>query len=201
MTEKYPPAARPSWLASTSRYRRELLGRFHLPFSVEAPDVDELRIDGENPRALAERLALAKARTVAARHPEALVIGSDQVCALGDEVLGKPGTPDRHRAMLASLSGRTAVFHTAVALVGLDAGVCDQHVDDTRCEFRVLDAGEIDAYIAAEPALDCAGGFKCEALGVTLLAAFESHDPAAIQGLPLIWLAGALRRAGALPAR
>ncbi len=201
MTEKRPSPTRPIWLASTSRYRRELLARLRLPFEIEPPNVDESRMAGEAPRALAERLALAKARAVAMRHPDALVIGSDQVCALGDHVLGKPGTPDRHRAMLACLSGRTATFHTAVALVGVDAGVFDQHVDDTHCGFRRLGAGEIDAYVEAEPALDCAGGFKCEALGVTLLASFETHDPAAIQGLPLIWLAAALRRAGAMPAR
>jgi septum formation protein len=149
-----------------------------LPFSVEAPRVDETRQPGEAPRALARRLALAKAHAVATRNPGDLVIGSDQVCALGDDVLGKPGTAERHRAMLAALSGRTAVFHTAVAL------------------FRNLDPLEIEAYARDEPALDCAGGFKCESLGVTLLSGYESHDPAAIQGLPLIWLAAALRRAG-----
>lgn len=202
MTEKYPARPqRPIRLASTSRYRRELLARFGLPFSVEAPQVDESRHAGESPRALAERLALAKARAVAARNPGDLVIGSDQVCALGDEVLGKPGTPERHRSMLAALSGRTAVFHTAVALVGIEAGVCELHVDDTVCVFRDLDPLEIEAYARDEPALDCAGGFKCESLGVTLLSGYQSHDPASIQGLPLIWLAAALRRAGARPAR
>jgi septum formation protein len=197
VTEKHPARRqRPIRLASTSAYRRELLARFGLPFSVEAPRVDETRQPGEAPRALARRLALAKAHAVATRNPGDLVIGSDQVCALGDDVLGKPGTAERHRAMLAALSGRTAVFHTAVALVGIEAGVDELHVDDTRCVFRNLDPLEIEAYARDEPALDCAGGFKCESLGVTLLSGYESHDPAAIQGLPLIWLAAALRRAG-----
>lgn len=200
MTEKYPASRSPRLrLASTSRYRRELLARLGIAFEVEPPQVDESRLAGESPRELAARLALAKASAVAARHPDELVIGSDQVCALGDEVLGKPGSPDAQRAMLAALSGRTAVFHTAVALVSVASGVCERHVDDTRCAFRELDSRELDAYVRAEPALDCAGGFKCESLGVTLLAGYDSRDPAAIQGLPLIWLAGALRRAGLPP--
>ena len=202
MTEKHTASAAPRLrLASTSRYRRELLARLGLDFAVEPPLVDESRRAGESPRALASRLALAKANAVAARHPDELVIGSDQVCALGDAVLGKPGTPDAQREMLAALSGRTAVFHTAVALVGVASGICELHVDDTRCSFRALEPCEVDAYVRAEPALDCAGGFKCESLGVTLLAGYHSADPAAIQGLPLIWLAAALRRAGLHPGR
>jgi septum formation protein len=198
VTEKYLlQPYRALCLASTSRYRRELLSRLRLRFDIEAPEVDETALPHESPRELSVRLAAAKARAVAARHPGALVIGSDQVCALGDEILGKPGTLEAHHAMLARLSGRTAVFHTAVAIVGIDAGFCREHVDDTRCVFRTLNAAEIAAYCAAEPALDCAGGFKCEGLGISLLAGFEARDPTAIQGLPLIWVADALRSADA----
>jgi septum formation protein len=176
-------------LASTSRYRRELLERLALPFTTEAPQVDEAPQLGETPRARAERLALAKARAVASRHPQALVIGADQVCETGGCVLGKPGDLARQREMLQSLAGGSAVFHTAVALVGIEAGLWRRHSDETRCVFRPLTLAEIDWYIGAEPALDCAGGFKVEGLGIGLLQNITSQDPTALIGLPLIWLA------------
>ena len=184
---------RPLWLASSSRYRRELLGRLGHPFEWRAPDIDETPLLGESPKALASRLALAKAKTLAHDEPRALIIGSDQVCALGDDCLGKPASPAAQAEMLARLSGRRVTFFTAVAVVGIEAGLWQQHVDETHCEFRPLSRADIDAYVAAEPATDCAGGFKCEGLGISLLERMHSDDPTAIIGLPLIWLARSLR--------
>ena len=184
---------RPLWLASSSRYRRELLGRLGHPFEWRAPDIDETPLLGESPKALASRLALAKAKTLAHDEPRALSIGSDQVCALGDDCLGKPASPAAQAEMLARLSGRRVTFFTAVAVVGIEAGLWQQHVDETHCEFRHLSRAEIAAYVAAEPATDCAGGFKCEGLGISLLERMHSDDPTAIIGLPLIWLARSLR--------
>lgn len=192
-------APAPFWLASTSRYRRELLGRLGLPFECEAPGVAETRLADESPRALAQRLALAKARAVAERHPGALVIGSDQVCALENRVFGKPGSVEAACAQLADLSGRTAHFFTAVAIVGLHAGIWKQHLDETRCVFRTLTAAEIAAYVEAERPLDCAGSFKVEGRGISLFERIESQDPTALIGLPLIWTSSAMAaaRAGA----
>ena len=184
---------RPLWLASSSRYRRELLGRLGHPFEWRAPDIDETPLPGESPKALAGRLALAKAKTLAHDEPRALIIGSDQVCALGDDCLGKPASPAAQAEMLVRLSGRRVTFFTAVAVVGIEAGLWQQHVDETHCEFRPLSRADIAAYVAAEPATDCAGGFKCEGLGISLLERMHSDDPTAIIGLPLIWLARSLR--------
>jgi septum formation protein len=193
-----PP--RPLWLASTSRYRRALLARLGVEFEVAAPEVAEHRLPGEAPAELARRLALAKARAVAERHPDALVIGSDQVCALGDTILGKPADAAAARAQLAAQSGQVVSFHTAVAMVGIAAGCWRQHLDETRCRFRVLDTTEIADYIAAESPLDCAGSFKIEGLGIALFERVESVDPTALVGLPLIWVAQALREVRAMHA-
>ena len=184
---------RPLLLASGSRYRRDLLARLGLPFEVASPEIDESRQVGETAVALAERLALAKARVIAERYPEALVIGSDQVCALGPDCLGKPGSVDGQKAILERLSGQTVTYHTAVAVVSFEAGVWQQHRDDTRCRFRTLTRSEIDDYVRREPAADCAGGFKSEGLGISLLESMESSDPTAIIGLPMIFVAKALR--------
>jgi septum formation protein len=185
-------------LASTSRYRRELLARFGVAFETEAPGVEELVLPGEPPRERAARLALAKARAVAQRHPRALVVGSDQVAAAEDGVLDKPGDARHAVAQLRRLSGRTAHFHTACALVG--SGVHATYLDTTRVSFRVLSDEEIGRYVAHDEPYDCAGGFKAESLGITLMESIQSTDPTALIGLPLIWLAGALRSAGcALP--
>lgn len=183
-------------LASTSRYRRELLGRLGLPFLTESPGVDESAGHDASPAARAARLARAKAHAIAQRHPGALVIGSDQVAALGDSVLDKPGNADRCRAQLATLAGQTAVFYTACTLVGLEAGVERSHTDITRVVARALTPHEINRYVEREQPFDCAGGFKVEALGISLFERVESQDPTALVGLPLIWLAGALRGAG-----
>ena len=181
-------------LASTSRYRRELLERLRLPFQVAQPQVDETPQSGESPVALAQRLALAKAQAVAEQWPEAWVIGSDQVAALGAQPLGKPGTPDRAMAQLGAMSGREIQFHTALALVR--GGTVLQAMDTTRVSFRNLQPEEINRYVAAELPLDCAGSFKCEGLGIALFDSIESRDPTALVGLPLIALSRLLREAG-----
>ncbi len=183
-------------LASTSRYRRELLGRLGLPFLTESPGVDESAGHDASPAARAARLARAKAHAIAQRYPGALVIGSDQVAALGDSVLDKPGNADRCRAQLATLAGQTAIFYTACTLVGLEAGVERSHTDITRVVARALTPHEINRYVEREQPFDCAGGFKVEGLGISLFERVESQDPTALVGLPLIWLAGALRGAG-----
>jgi len=183
-------------LASTSPYRRELLSRLALDFEMVAPEVSEEHQRGESPTDRALRLATAKAQAVSARHPHALVLGSDQVAACGAEVLDKPGDARRCREQLLRLSGHTAHFYTACVLLGAGAGLHLAHVDTTTVVFRELSASEIDRYIARERPFDCAGGFRAEALGITLFDCIESQDPTALIGLPLIWLAGALRAAG-----
>jgi len=183
-------------LASTSPWRRALLARLALDFEVVAPEVSEEHLRGESPTDRALRLATAKAQAVSARHREALVLGSDQVGALGGEVLDKPGDAPRCREQLLRLSGHTAHFYTACVLLGARAGLHLAHVDTTTVVFRQLSASEIDRYIARERPFDCAGGFRAEALGIALFDCIESQDPTALIGLPLIWLAGALRAAG-----
>ena len=189
----------PLILASTSPYRRALLDRLRLPFSVRAPEVDETPRAGETAAVLAERLALAKAWAVASDAPHALVIGSDQAADLDGHIIGKPGTQAAARAQLQMASGRMAVFHTAVALVHAASARswCDRV--DTRVVYRTLDASEIEAYLVAEPALDCAGSAKAEGLGIALLESVESSDPTALIGLPLIAVCRLLRVAGAPP--
>ncbi len=188
-------------LASTSRYRQELLARLRLPFTVEAPGVDETRQAGEAPAALARRLALAKARAVAERHPEALVIGSDQVADLDGEPIGKPGTHERAAAQLRSMSGRSVTFHTAVAVLRLATGYEAQALVPVRVRVRQLDEAEIVRYLEAEQPYDCAGSAKAETLGIALLDAIESDDPTALIGLPLIRTCAMLRAGGLDPLR
>ncbi len=182
-------------LASTSRYRAELLRRLLPDFARQAPDADETPRPGESPADRAMRLAVAKARAVAGRAPGAIVIGSDQVAALGTEILRKPGDAALARAQLAKSSGQTVDFFTAVCLVGPDAA---EHrvLDTTRVHFRRLDEAAIERYIAAEQPLDCAGSFKCEGLGIALFERIESSDPTALIGLPLIAVARLLRECG-----
>jgi septum formation protein len=191
----------PLILASTSRYRRELLERLRLPFEVIAPGVDESRRDGETPAALARRLALAKAEAVAARRPDAVVIGSDQVADLDGEAIGKPGTHERAVEQLTRLSGRTAIFQTALAVVQHASGFAASELAPVRVQFRTLGAAEIEHYLRIEQPYDCAGSAKCETLGIALLDAIESDDPTALVGLPLIRLARLLRAAGIDPLR
>jgi septum formation protein len=196
MSDLRPPLI----LASTSRYRRELLERLRLPFTAESPAVDESALQGEAPAALAERLAEGKARAVAARHrAHAVVIGSDQVAACAGRRLGKPGTPEKACEQLAAASGQVVVFHTAVAIV--HDGTAQHHRDETRVRFRTLSRAEIERYVELESPLDCAGSFKSEGLGIALFEAIESKDPTALVGLPLVWVAAALARAGLDPLR
>lgn len=183
-------------LASTSPYRRELLARLRLPFTTAKPHVDETRLAGEAPAALASRLALAKAQAVAAQHPAAIVIGSDQVAHIGDEIFSKPGTADRARAQLRQMSGQTVLFQTALALIRQQDGIVLQESEPTEVHFRTLTDAEITRYVEMEQPLDCAGSAKAEALGISLLDALRSDDPTAIIGLPLIRLAHMLRTLG-----
>lgn len=191
----------PLILGSTSRYRRELLERLRLPFSAEAPRVDETPLPGEAPAALAVRLALAKAREVAARHPGALVIGSDQVADVDGQAVGKPGTHERAVAQLRRMSGRAVVFQTAVAVVRPDTGFEQVARVPVTVRFRDLDDDEIEHYLRLEQPYDCAGSAKCETLGIALLSAIESDDPTALVGLPLIRTSALLRAAGLDPVR
>jgi septum formation protein len=185
-------------LASTSPHRRMLLERLQLPFRCVAPQVAEDEIPGEPPPDRAARLALAKARAVAAQVPGAIVIGSDQVASLEAggriQVLHNPGSRENCHRQLAALSGQSARFHTAVTL--LRAGQQISHTDLTLVNFRSLDDAAIEAYMDREPSCDCAGGFKIEGLGVSLFERVESHDPTALVGLPLIAVCAALRQLG-----
>ncbi len=189
----------PLVLGSTSRYRRELLQRLRLPFEAVAPAVDETPHPGETPAALALRLALAKAQAVAALRPQAVVIGSDQVADLDGEPIGKPGSHERAVAQLRRLSGRRAVFQTAVAVVRADTGFAKTLLAPVTVHFRMLADDEIERYLRLEQPYDCAGSAKCETLGIALLEAIESDDPTALVGLPLIRLAALLREAGLDP--
>ena len=187
-------------LGSTSRYRRELLERLRVPFVVESPDVDETPLSGESPRELALRLALAKARAVARRHPQAVVIGSDQVADLGGEPLGKPGTHERALEQLRRMRGQTVVFQTAVAVVCEATGFEQLELAPVSVRFRSLEEGlddaEIEHYLRAERPYDCAGAAKSEGLGIVLLSQIDNDDPTALVGLPLIRTCRLIRAAG-----
>ncbi len=183
-------------LASTSPYRRELLGRLGLPFVTVAPVADEAPLAGEAPRETALRLAEAKARSVASAYPAALIIGSDQVADCDGAAVGKPGDFDGAVAMLTRLSGKTVVFHTGLALLETATGRCRTTLVDVRSTFRALGRADIEAYLRRETPYDCAGAVKAEGLGIVLFESIESDDPTALIGLPLIRLASLLRDAG-----
>lgn len=183
-------------LASTSRYRRELLARLRLPFDVHPPEVDEAPLDSETPHSLAARLALEKANAVARRFPEAVVIGSDQVADLAGEPLGKPGDHVRATAQLRRMRGQTLIFQTAVAVVCHATGFVQRDLAPVRVVFRDLSDAAIETYLVAEQPYDCAGSAKSEGLGIALLEAIDSDDPTALVGLPLIRTARMLRAAG-----
>lgn len=183
-------------LASTSRYRKELLARLRLPFEVASPDVDETPSPGETPPALASRLAAAKAHDVAGQQAgEVWALGSDQVADLEGLPIGKPGGRDAAVAQLRAMSGRVVRFHTAICLAHADGRVfaaCDL----TEVHMRVLEDGEIGRYVDAEQPFDCAGSFKSEGLGIALFDAIDNRDPSALVGLPLIATCRLLRQAG-----
>jgi len=186
-------------LASSSRYRKELLQRLHLPFEVRVPEIDETPLPGEAPEQTALRLAAEKARTVAATHTGALVIGSDQVATLDGRQIGKPGNHENALNQLRSMRGRSVVFHTALCLwdgtLEGDAAAQCENVQ-TRVVFRDLPDHELDAYLRLEQPYDCAGSAKNEGLGIALIERIDSTDPTALTGLPLIALTTMLRRAG-----
>lgn len=183
-------------LASTSRYRRALLERLGVPFAVEAPEVDEATLPGELPRATALRLAEAKARAVAAKHPAALVLGSDQVLDLDGVAVSKPADRADAKRQLVAASGRTLVFHTAVALVDAASGRADVRCIDVASAFRVLDPLAIDRYLERERPFDCAGSVKSEGFGIALFERITSDDPTALIGLPLITVVAMLQAQG-----
>jgi septum formation protein len=189
-------AARALVLGSTSVYRRDLLSRLRLPFTVEPPAVDETPRRGEAPADLARRLAAAKAAAVARMHPAAVVIGSDQVADLDGEPLGKPGNHANATAQLRRMSGRTVVFQTALTVMCQETGFAQHDLAPVRVRFRALQDQEIEAYLRAEQPYDCAGSAKSEGLGIALLEAIESDDPTALVGLPLIRTCRMLRAAG-----
>ena len=183
-------------LGSTSAYRRELLSRLGTPFSVESPHVDETPLAGESPVDLATRLALAKARAVAQRFPAHIVIGSDQVADLDGLALGKPEAHDRAVLQLRQMRGKIVIFQTAVAVVCLESGFCQEALAQVKVCFRNLEDEEIENYLRIEQPYDCAGSAKSEGLGIVLLDAIESDDPTALIGLPLIRTSRMLRAAG-----
>jgi septum formation protein len=173
-----------------------LLERLHLPFEVHAPQVDETPRAGEPPENLARRLALAKARAVATRYPQAVVIGSDQVADLEGEPLGKPGTHERAVEQLRRMRGRTVIFQTALSVVCLARGFEMSDLAAVKVRFRALSDAEIDTYLRREEPYDCAGSAKSEGLGIALLESIDNDDPTALVGLPLIRTARMLRAAG-----
>jgi septum formation protein len=183
-------------LGSTSVYRRELLERLRIPFSVQSPHVDETPLPGERPADLARRLALAKARAVAERFPDCVVIGSDQVADLDGEPLGKPGNHTRAVAQLQRMRGKTVIFQTAVAVVCAQSGFEQLDLAPVKVTFRNLTDAEIAHYLLAEQPYDCAGSAKSEGLGIALLERIDNDDPTALVGLPLIRTSAMLRAAG-----
>ncbi len=187
---------RPLVLASTSRYRADLIRRLGLPFATFAPGVDEVARAGEAPAATALRLAEAKARAAANTHPDALIVGSDQVAACGPEAIGKPGSHENAVAQLRRLSGKSVVFHTGLALLDSATGVCRSECIDVVSTYRALTDAEIEAYLRREKPYDCAGSVKSEGLGIALFERIASDDPTALIGLPLIRLSALLRAAG-----
>ncbi|MBD7960712.1 MAG: Maf family nucleotide pyrophosphatase [Comamonas sp.] len=195
MLESVTPQ-RPLILGSTSRYRRELVERLNLPFTTAAPDVDETPAPGEAPGDLALRLALAKAHAVAALHPDAIVIGSDQVSDLNGQPMGKPLVHERAVQQLRSMRGQTVMFHTAVAVVCKATGFEQSDIAVIKTVFRDLTDDEIERYLRAEQPYDCAGSAKSEGLGISLLDAIHSDDPTALIGLPMIRTCRMVRAAG-----
>jgi septum formation protein len=191
--------SRPLVLASTSPFRRELLARLGMPFETDSPEVDETRHLDEPPQVLVLRLAEAKARAVAPRHPGALIVGSDQVACIDDEVLGKPGDRERAIAQLERASGRCVLFQTGLCLLDAASGRAQTLVEPFRVHFRPLTRAQIDGYVDRERPFDCAGSFKSEGLGIALFQRLEGEDPTALIGLPLIRLIALLECDGVDP--
>jgi len=189
-------SGRPLILGSTSRYRKELLNRLRIPFETASPDVDETPHSNESPKDLALRLALAKARAVALKYPEAVVIGSDQVADLEGTPLGKPGNHANAILQLQRMRGKTVIFQTALSVVCIATGFERTDLAEVKVKFRDLSDAEIETYLRAEEPYDCAGSAKSEGLGIALLDAIDNDDPTALIGLPLIRTCQMLREAG-----
>jgi septum formation protein len=183
-------------LASSSPFRRELLSRLMLPFDVVVPDIDETAHPHESPQALVERLAIAKAQIVAAKHPDALVIGSDQVAVHNGEIVGKPLTHERAVQQLRTASGRTVMLYTGLSLIHSSSGRVQSEVVPFGVTFRKLTDQQIENYLRKEQPYHCAGSVKSEGLGVALLERFDGEDPATLIGLPLIRLIRMLENEG-----
>jgi MAF protein len=187
-------------LASTSPFRRNLLEKLGVPFETVAPRVDESRLPGESAPGLVQRLAEAKARAVGAAFADGLVIGSDQVACIGDQILGKPGNRENAIAQLQAASGRTVRFHTGLSLYNAQSGTCRTIVEPFDVCFRELDTDQISRYVDREQPFNCAGSFKSEGYGITLFTALNGRDPNTLIGLPLIELVKMLGAEGlALP--
>jgi septum formation protein len=195
-TAPSPASSRTVILGSSSRYRKELLSRLNIPFEVAAPEVDETPHINETPRDLALRLALAKARAVASKYPEAVVIGSDQVADLNGQALGKPGNHANAVKQLQRMRGKTVIFQTALSVICLATGFEQTDLAAVKVTFRDLTDAEIESYLKAEEPYDCAGSAKSEGLGIALLAAIDNDDPTALVGLPLIRTCRMLSAAG-----
>jgi septum formation protein len=192
-------ACPPLVLGSTSPYRRELLARLRLDFSVDTPRVDEAALPGETPAGMAQRLAMQKAQEVASRHPGAVVIGADQVAELDGQAIGKPGSHEHAVAQLQAMRGRQVLFHTAVAVLRPDTGFAQGLLARVAVQFRHLSDAEIERYLRLDQPYDCAGSAKCETLGIALLERIDSDDPTALVGLPLMRTCALLRAAGIDP--
>ncbi len=175
-------------LASTSRYRRDLLSRLHIPFEVASPNVDETPLPGETPSATALRLSALKAQAIATQFPDALIIGSDQVLMLDSEQLGKPGNFENAFAQLKKMQGKAMVFHTALTLLNSKTGRTQTRDVPTVVHIRKLTDAQIEAYLKKEQPYDCAGSAKSESLGIALMQRMDSPDPTALIGLPLMAL-------------
>lgn len=192
-----PPGTElPLVLASTSPFRKELLGRFGIPFETLAPHTDETPLPGEPPQGLVARLAEAKARAVSDRYPEALIIGSDQVAVLEGNILGKPGSHEAAVTQLQLASGKCVTFYTGLCLWNSRSGHAQVEVIPYQVCFRTLSEGEIDRYLHREQPYNCAGSFKSEGLGIALFERMEGSDPTSLIGLPLIRLGSMLAREG-----
>ena len=189
-------SSKPLVLASTSPFRRELLARLGLPFETAAPDIDESPQPEESAQGLVLRLAESKARAIAARYADALIIGSDQVASIGGNLLGKPGDRAHAIAQLAAASGRTALFRTGLCLLDAASGRAQVHCEPFKVHFRTLTQAQIAHYVDRERPFDCAGSFKSEGLGITLFERLEGADPNALIGLPLIRLVDMLANEG-----
>lgn len=183
-------------LASTSPFRRELLARLGVPFEVAAPDVDEAPLPGEKPEDTARRLSLLKAQAVAQHYPDALIIGSDQVALLDGEQIGKPGTHDKAVAQLRRMRGKTLEFHTALTLLNTRTGRTQTAAVPVRLVMRDYTDAQIEAYLRKDRPYNCCGSARSEALGIALIARYETEDPNALVGLPLIKLVEMLANEG-----